>query len=231
MNKLRNLYVQLGFVDCFWYLVGRFLKMVVPCVSYHRYRLFSQKVLTDISRKNIHPSVKIRQVGEKEYQVDWFSRPKNVIASRFAQNAICFVAFKNDDPVACLWIVMGSYMEDEVKCKFVPTPFNMTAWDFDVYIKPEYRLGRVFSYLWNEANRFMRMHDIKWTMSRIDAFNTQSMRSHKRMGAVCLGGLTFIGFGKFQLMISTVHPFLHVSLSDLSYPEIKLVAPHEAKKK
>lgn len=227
MERLNKLYKELGSIDCGWYLFKRLLAVLSPAMSVNRYKLFAQKVYERMSSNRIHESMTIRQVLKSEYKVNWFLRPEEVIRSRFDQHAVCFIAFKNNQPVGCLWLVLGSYNEDEVRCKFEPQPCGSAAWDFDVYIKPEYRLSRVFVYLWSEANRYMCEQGIKWTMSRVDAFNAQSIRSHKRMGATYIGSATFIGYRSLQIMLSSVKPFLHVSTNKRRHPSLSIFPPRE----
>ncbi len=229
MKSLKKLYKELGGVDCGWYLFKRLFAVLFPALSVNRYKLLAQKVNGEMpSRCCGHESVIIKQVLNSDYNIDWFPRSLEIIQSRFAQHAICFVAFKNNQPAGCLWLVLGPYDEDEVKCKFVPQ--KSAAWDFDVYIKPEHRLSRIFMYLWHEANQYMRLNGIRWTMSRVDAFNDQSIRSHKRMGAIIIGSATFIGYGNLQVMLSSVYPFLHASMNKRHRPTLNLFSPRDHSK-
>lgn len=225
IKKVNDLYKELGGLDAGWYVIKRVFAALSSSLRIHRYKLFAQKVDAGEGLKRIHESITIKQVSKSEYKVDWFPRPKEVIEDRFSQGSVCFVAFKHGEPVASLWLVLGPYIEDEVRCLFSPLPKGEAAWDFDVYIKPEHRLTRIFLYLWSTANQYMQGHGIKWTMSRIDAFNIQSIRSHKRMGAVCIRVVTFVSAGNLQAMLSSSYPFLHVSLSKFNYPTIKLFSP------
>jgi hypothetical protein len=108
-------------------------------------------------------------------------------------------------------MTLGPYLEDEVRCRFVPLPEGRAAWDFDVYVDPQQRHGTVFLRLWDEANRFLAARGVRWSLSRISAFNSGSIRSHGRMGAKRIGAVTFLSLGRWQLAVASLAPRFHVS--------------------
>lgn len=205
------------------YLLTRAIRKLVPRVSVRYYWLVVQPVSASprLQRRTSSRGVKVRAVTQPEYQVEWFPRSERVVSSRFAQGAICFVAFSGSGEVAgCIWIVPGPYDEDEVRCRFVPCPEGRAAWDFDVYIHPRYRLGRTFLYLWDAANDWMREKGIRWSASRIDGFNSESLKSHWAMGARRVGRAYFVCIGNrylstgdngWQLAFLPRFPWIHCS--------------------
>lgn len=46
-------------------------------------------------------------------------------------------------------------------------PSGEAVWDFDVYIFPQYRFGRVFAAMWSEANKYLQGRGITWSVSCI----------------------------------------------------------------
>lgn len=148
-----------------------------------------------------------------------------VIRHRAAQQAICLGAFAGEQMIGCLWLCLGPYSEDEVRCRFIPDPPDRCSWDFDVYLKPEFRPGLGFAKLWEEANRFLSGRGIVWSMSRISALNLHSIASHRRLGLRHLGSAIFLRFRRVQLALSSIRPHVHLSLSDASVPEFVLRAP------
>jgi hypothetical protein len=117
---------------------------------------------------------------------------------------------------------LGSYQEDEVRCRYVPLPVGKSAWDFDVYVEPEHRNGIAFLRLWDEANRFLAAHQIQWSLSRVSAFNSGSILSHARMGAQRIGAVTFLSMRSWQMSVSTVPPYIHFSTHADSFPTFAL---------
>lgn len=151
-------------------------------------------------------------------------RPDEVIAARFAQGAKCLAIVKDDQLQAAIWLIHGHYDEDVVRARFVLPPCGTAAWDFDVYVAPKYRLGFTFLRLWDAANAYLRDAGVMWSYSRITAFNLGSLASHSRLGASPFGNATFLTLGPVQLMVSSLRPWLHISLGH-SQPELIMPEP------
>jgi hypothetical protein len=173
--------------------------------------------------------LEIRQVAESDAVVRQFPRPDWVARYRFNQGAVCLAAMKSGTLVGFLWLTLGSYQEDEVRCRYVPLPPGKSAWDFDVYVDPEHRNGIVFLKLWDEANRFLTAHRIQWSLSRVSAFNSGSIHSHARMAAQRIGAAVFLSIGSWQIAASSVQPYLHLSTHPGSLPTYAL-NPEQARK-
>ena len=150
-----------------------------------------------------------------------------VLDFRFGQDAVCFGAFQADEMVGRIWLCLGPYLEDEVRCRFCPQPAGKASWDFDVYIRPDLRTGLVFARLWDTANGFMRDRGVTWSFSRISAFKPRSLASHSRLGARTIGTATFLCAGRWQVMVSCLRPYLFISSGPRSVPEILLSAPQD----
>ena len=71
----------------------------------------------------------------------------------------------------------------------------------------------------------LREHGVEWTMSRISCYNPRSLASHARLGAVALGEGTFLCFGRVQIAMLSLPPYLFFSLRPGSMPRIVLQAP------
>lgn len=150
-------------------------------------------------------------------------RPVAVIEARFAQGARCLAAtIEGHELAGFLWYVVGPYVEDEVRARFVPLPPGQSAWDFDVLVQPRFRMGRLFGYLWARGMAEMARADVRHTLSRISAFNGASIASHRRLGARIVGTATFLCIGNWQLMKSSMAPGWHFSSQDGRGPELKI---------
>jgi hypothetical protein len=119
-------------------------------------------------------------------------------------------------------MVLGPYREDDGTCRYVPLPQGKACWDFDLYIYPEHRGSLVFLRLWDEANRYLAARGVRWSLSRISAFNADSMAAHARMGASCIGSVTFLFLGSLQCSVSTVAPHFFVSPQRRQVPSFVL---------
>ena len=194
-------------------------------VRLHKYYFFSQPV-------NAEPwlpagrgaTIQVREVLRTDPLLRDLPRPPWVIPYRFDQGAICLAALKEQVCVGFLWMLLGAYKEDEVRCLFIPSPKGATAWDFDVYVAPEHRGGLVLARLWDEANRYLAARGIRWSLSRISAFNAASIASHRRMGARPVGKALFLSIGSFQLSAANVRPRIFVSGNVSVVPEFVIKA-------
>jgi hypothetical protein len=151
-------------------------------------------------------------------------RPSSVIAARFAQRARCLAATVEGGSrlAGFLWFVPGAYEEDEVRARFRPQPEGAAVWDFDVSILPQYRMSRLFSYLWARAAAELAREGVMHSMSRISAFNGASLAAHRRLGARVVGQALFICIGRWQLMMSNVSPRFHLSWRDEQRPTLAI---------
>jgi hypothetical protein len=225
IEKIRLFLADMGWCNTSLYGINYLLHHITPKATLYKYALVAQPVRKESLlpvRRNL--SIRVHQVNETEYDPGWFPRPSEVIRTRYSQGAVCLVAFKNDSAIGCMWLVLGPYLEDEVRCCFIPYPAGLTAWDFDVYLHPSYRTSLAFAYLWDAANAWLHERGIQWTMSRINVFNLNSIRTYKRLGAQQVGITLFVCFGIYQLLLTDTRPYLHVSCSD-NIPKIIVRSP------
>jgi hypothetical protein len=145
------------------------------------------------------------------------------LAHRFAQPTVCLGGFRNDRLVGYMWLCLGPYEEDEVRCTFIPDP-SQGVWDFDFYIVPKHRLGPTFLGLWDGAYAFLRERGYRYSFSRVSRFNLDSRRAHDRLHWKRIGSALFLKVGTWQWMAATVPPYVHVSVSERTRPVIQVQA-------
>lgn len=153
------------------------------------------------------------------------NRPLQVLTSRFRQGASCVVRKTHASLVGFVWLCPSPYHEDEVNCVYTWLPEDKARWDFDVYIAPRYRMTRAFARIWNDAQAHLAASGVEWTLSRIDAFNSISMASHRRLGARKLGWAWFLTIGHIQLSLLSMRPYLHFTTLNGRPLQIRLQAP------
>lgn len=223
IGKVKRLVWELGLAGAVCYVVYRLCAKSRGLVSLHSYLFVAQpipdKALLPPQRGR---SIVVRQIGAKDPALLSLPLDEKVLCYRAEQGAICFGAFKDGEIIGCLWVCLSPYEEDEVRCRYHPTPPDTSAWDFDVYLKPPHRSGLGFARLWDEANDFLRRRGITVSWSRISAFNPSSLASHARLGANIVGKATFFRFGGCQLMVASVPPRFHLSLGRSNVPLIRL---------
>lgn len=223
---LRETFRRLPPLDAMLYLTGRALAAATfgHC-RLVKYYFMAQPIAPGGAGADRRGAIAVRIVAPDDPVVKRFPRPPQIIARRFAAGAQAFVAEIHGRFAGFLWLQQWSYDEDEVRCRYVPWPPQHTVWDFDVHVEPEFRMGRAFSKLWDAANRHLRERGVRWSMSRISAFNPESLRAHARLGSAPIGSAVFVTLGPWQAAWLSEKPFIHVALSAAAHPTIRLVAP------
>ncbi|MDP1999525.1 MAG: hypothetical protein Q8K22_08025 [Rhodoferax sp.] len=140
--------------------------------------------------------------------LDGLDRPESVLCDRFAQGAQCLLATKEGSVAGCIWFVRTAYSEDEVRVDYLLPLSGDCVWDFDVYVAEAQRLGYLFARQWDAFDALLQPQGVRYTVSRINAFNQRSMASHESMGAHGCGRALFICLGRWQVMVSDRRPYL-----------------------
>lgn len=230
LGRIRQTIRRLGWLNGCLFALDRLLAGISrDRVRLHKYYFVAQP----ISGKRWLPpqrgaSLEVRRVTESDPIIKEFPRPDWAIPYRFKQGAICLAELRAGKFIGFLWFTLGPYQEDEVRCRYVPLPAGESAWDFDVYLHPEHRNSIAFLKLWDEANSFLAARKIRWSLSRISAFNRSSMLAHARMGASSIGAATFLSIGSRQISTATVPPYFHFSAHPDSFP-IFTLKPRQAR--
>lgn len=213
LNKLKKLWKDLGPINASLYLVH--LALSVPTggrAKVERFIFVAQPIHdTPLLPPGKAASSTAKQVSPGDPLLTQCPRPAEIIADRYAQGAICLAIVKNDILQAFLWLIQEHYDEDVARVRFVLPPSGKAVWDFDVYVAPAYRLGYTFLKLWDTANTHLREFGVRWSLSRISAFNAGSLSSHSKLGARQIGSATFLIAGPLQIMTSSLSPKLHIS--------------------
>lgn len=224
-QRIRTTYKQLGALDGSLYYVSLLLARIsLGHARLIRYYLVAQPVHGEAACR---PSAKnpVTELAPDDPLIASFPRPPAVIARRISDKAQCFVARSGNEFAGFLWLAYGAYDEDEVRCRYELTDSGTCVWDYDVHVEPQHRIGRTFARLWDAANAHLTRRGIRWSMSRISAFNPTSLAVHGRLGINTLYSATFICLGPLQLSLIGAAPWFHVSLSDRSRPVLGLAPP------
>lgn len=113
-----------------------------------------------------------------------------MISFRFRQNSVCFVVIKNEEPIGFLWIVQGTYHEDQMLLDICLG--SESAWDYGLWIHEKHRLSPAVITLWEAAFNYLETKGVKWIYSRITTINNTSLNVHARLGGCIIGKLLFI---------------------------------------
>jgi len=222
--KLKNLVRELGLAGTLCYVVYRLCAKTGGLASLNCYLFVAQPVPDNsLLPPGRGRSIVVRLVDAGDPVLLSLPLDEKVLSYRARQRAICLGAFKKEEIIGCLWLCLSGYEEDEVRCRYDPEPPGQSAWDFDIYIKPEHRIGPGFARLWDEANGLLRRRGVACSWSRISAFNPGSLASHGRLGAKIMAKAAFFRLGPCQLMVASIAPYLHLSLRRRDMPSIRIV--------
>jgi hypothetical protein len=169
----------------------------------------------------------IRPLHPGDAELAQIPRDERLVDLRLANGDICLGAVRDGRLIGSMWLSIGPYEEDEIRARFEPAPEGRAAWDYDIFLLPEERGGLLFARLWDAAYGLLRERGYRWCISRISAFNLASSASQERMGARRLGWGIFIVLCGFQLMLSSVRPFCHLTLAGSRRPVLRLDAERQ----
>ena len=224
--KIKSLVSELGRVNAAFYVVHRVLK----ALTFNKCYLIQYLIVAQpVSEKPMLPprrgaKINIKEVKQGNTIRGMFPVQEGVVKERYEQGARCLVATQDDVFIGYLWFVSKQYWEDEARLQYILPDNEEAVWDFDVYIEPEYRMGFGFMRLWDEAYSILREQGVRYSYSRISAYNRASLASHKRLGAKNLFSINCIVVGRIQITFTGKSPLIYISLRN-KVPKIYLSAP------
>lgn len=224
-ERIRNTFKQLGALDGSLYYLHQLLERGSRRhARLMRYYLVAQPVSGEAACR---PSAKnpVVELMPDDPLIPSFPRPPEVIARRMEERSQCFVARAGDEFTGFLWLAYGAYDEDEVRCRYELADTTTCVWDYDVHVEPKHRIGRTFARLWDAANSHLDKRGIRWSMSRISAYNPTSLAAHGRLGIHKLCSATFLCIGPLQISFIGTRPWIHISFSAASRPTVRLAPP------
>lgn len=226
-EKVRRNLTLVGLPGTLLHAIDRLLSVV----SGGRARLYAYAFLAQPIGSQAFPPMRdsaattVSFVGPHDLIVASFAPRSNVIAQRFASGARCLAATMRGNFAGTIWIAESSYAEDEVRCLYVLADAKRCVWDFDVYVAPRYRGGRVLARLWQEANAQLSSSGVQWSLSRISLLNAESLAAHGQLGASKIGFACFFVIGGSQLSLISRRPYLHFSANHTQRPLIVFDLP------
>ncbi|MGZ8274216.1 MAG: N-acetyltransferase family protein [Burkholderiaceae bacterium] len=226
MRPLRDLIQRIGVLDAVLFLAARALERVTGGrARFFKYYFMAQPVPRAARPSARATGIVVEEVQEGDPRLEQFERPAAELARRFATSSRCFAAWQGTTLTGFLWFTDDRYDEDEVRCTFRVNPADRAVWDLDVHVMPRFRLGRTFALLWENAFAAMRARGARWTISRVSAFNADSIRAHQRLGARRTGWAVFLLFGSFQFTLTSLGQLKCGRQEHGPYPVIDARAP------
>ena len=221
-SRLRGKVRSLGWRDSLLFTIDFVLRRVsLGSAKLIKYYFVAQPVAAHpTSTPRLSGSTRMYLTMTRDAIICQAPRPPQTLQSRFEQRARCVVAERAGELAGFIWLCPDCFHEDEVRCVYSWAPGPAAVWDFDVFIAPPFRMSRVFARLWNHAHDLLAKEHVRWTLSRIDAFNAGSLAAHRRLGARVVARGWFLVVGNMQITFSSVSPHWHVSMSDADAPSL-----------
>jgi hypothetical protein len=221
IHRIRQTLAQLGWSNTALYALAHGLSAVSGGRwVLHRYIFIAQPVGAKALCHGRGQDIEVRLALAEDELPEDYPRPASVVRERFRQGAHSLAAFHGRELVGCLWYVLDAYQEDEVRARY-QLASSHACWDFDVWVRPQDRLGWTFRRLWDEAHQRLRSHAVRWSCSRVSAFNPASLHAHARLGAVRLGSAVFLCCGDWQWMFTNLRPRFHLSRRPDVFPQLR----------
>lgn len=173
----------------------------------HALRFYLQPV-PDLPVPSNRPgdSIRIGRIERGAIDPAAFGRPLEAISDRYDDGSVCIAALKGEELVGFLWLQSGSLRERIVRCRLHANPAEWVEWDYDVFIDPRYRLGRLFGRLWQAAAEDLRRRNRRGTVSWVKWGNWASAHAHARLGARSIGWAVFLVLFGHQFMVGSLRP-------------------------
>ena len=227
LSRLRSVLNEYGAANAVLLTLQRLVRTVAPTAVIERRYIVAQPVParpTGTPRRGQHLTVRRLLPGEAALAT--VVRVPADITDRFAQGATGFGAFRGDELLGWLWFIPGAYRDFSDPIDFELEPAATTAWDFDVFVRPEARLTATFACLWEAAFEALRASGVTQTLSEISAFNPASLGAHRRLGAVAFGSVVMLRLGRFQALCSrSFRPHLQWSFQPTFRARLRIAAP------
>lgn len=159
-------------------------------------------------------SMHVGPIAPCQADPDAFERRPEVIAERFRNGSTCIAAIKGKELLGFMWLQFGSMYAPDLRMRLDIGNRSDLAWDYDMFIRPKYRLGKVFGRLWAGANEELRRRGCIGTLSGVLIENRASARAHVRLGARKIGWVAMICIGRTRINISSLRPWVSLSGRD-----------------
>lgn len=210
MRELRSDIRLMGLAGYVSYTLDRILqKSSNGKIKFLALRFYLQPVpANNLVATRENDPVRVAPIRSDTLDPDSFGRPTDAIVERFASGSLCIAATRNEELLGFMWIQQGVLRERLVRCLMQAEPCSRVAWDYDFFIQPRYRLGRLFGRLWDAASSSLRDLGVDATVSWIRVENRASEQAHMKLGARRIGWAAFLSFFERQLMVSSFKPFV-----------------------
>lgn len=214
LRKLSGIFRDFGPAAGAAYLLDRLLRAVSPRLALYVHEVMVQpiggvRLLPERMTRNL----RFESIGPQHPDLQRLPVPDAVKTARFAQGARCLAIYRKETFIGYVWFAFGRYDEDEVRCTYDLSAVERAAWDFDLYLFPEHRMGTGFLSIWHAAFEHLAQAGVEQSFSRVSRFNLASRRAHARLGSRRVGRLLVVKLGRLEIAVTSTHPFVGLTRS------------------
>ena len=216
-------FTEFGFTAGALYAADRVMRRISPRLGLFVYELMVQPITaTPLLPPNRTKNLTFALIGRGHPDIDLMPARADIKASRFDQGAVCLGAYRKGKLIGYVWFCSGRYEEDEVRCTYELCEPEHSAFDFDLYVMPEHRMGIGFMAIWHGANAYLHERGVRYTFSRMTRFNLASRSAHVRLGAKCAARAIFMQAWRLELMLASAFPCIALTWGPSRRPRLRL---------
>lgn len=214
LRRVVSPFKEFGLAAGMLYVADRVLRSLSPRLGLQVYELMAQAV----NAASLLPPGRTRHLSFAEIPcgdpaIDSMPARPDIKALRFEQGAKCLGVYRKGELIGYIWFCFRRYDEDEVRCTYELAAPEHSAFDFDLYVLPEHRMGTAFACVWHAANEYLRERGMQATYSRMTRFNLESRKAHARLGSRRVGRAIFLQAWALEVMLASVQPYLALTWS------------------
>lgn len=227
LQRLATRYRELGLGTTLLYAAHRGLASLPGHVGLMPYYLMAQPVTAHRRVRPPSGSLALRTPGPGDPLLKQLPRDREELTRRFDMGGTCLALAdaRDNSLLGAIWLLPEAYEEPEHRCRLVLPDTPRCMLDVDAWVAPRARGGRTLARLWDGANEYMHQRGVQWSLSRVSAFNTASLRAHARLGAQRVGSQVFLYWARTEIMQTNQPPYLVVSRHGTPAPVVRLPAP------
>jgi hypothetical protein len=200
--------IELGVIAGATYLLDRLLRLLSSRSGAYLYYLMMQPVGPNALLPERHSRhLECSEIVPGHPDLLRVAARDEIKVSRFVQGARCLGVYRKGHLIGSIWFCFGAYDEDEVRCTYDLSGVEPAAWDFDLHVFPEHRMGLGFAAIWHAAFEYLRTRGVERSYSRVTGANVASLRAHARLGSVRVGYVFFLQLVRIEVALASVAPY------------------------
>lgn len=219
MIRIRRLADEVGFFTTLLHVASRTLSRLDHRVALHDLLLYTQAVQATPQLPAARgASIEVRTFSGEQAMDAGLPCPAEHAVARRRNGMHCLAAYREGRLIGFHWLNLESHDDEMVRAHYVPLPEGRSAWSFDMQVDPAHRGGLAFARLTDATSALLRAHGRTEVASYIAASNRGAIGAEERLGGRRLGRAVHLKLGPLQLLVASLPPYLHLSVSDRGAP-------------